>query len=74
MLPEPAGVIGQLMPPGAGGNLLRSTGYFDGAGAVEHLTVLLVWSGVGIALMLLGPRLTASAARHRPDAPAGVAA
>ena len=42
MLPEPAGVIGQLMPPGAGGNLLRSTGFFDGAGAGDHLTVLAV--------------------------------
>ncbi len=32
LLPEPAGAIGQLLPPGAGGNLLRSTGFFDGAG------------------------------------------
>lgn len=30
----------QLMPPGAGANLLRSTGFFDGAGAGEHLLVL----------------------------------
>ena len=33
LLPQPIGAIGQLMPPGAGGNLLRSTGFFDGAGA-----------------------------------------
>ena len=26
LLPQPVGGIGQLMPPGAGGNLLRSTG------------------------------------------------
>jgi hypothetical protein len=33
MLPEPAGAFGQLLPPGVGGNLLRSTGFCDGAGA-----------------------------------------
>src|SRR5262249_45929856 len=28
MLPKPLGLIGQLIPPGAGGNLLRSTAFF----------------------------------------------
>jgi hypothetical protein len=51
LLPEPAGAIGQLLPPGAGGNLLRSTGFFDGAGAGGHLTVLAVWVVVGIVLL-----------------------
>ena len=37
LLPEAAGFIGQLLPPGAGGQLLRSTAFFDGAGAGEHL-------------------------------------
>jgi hypothetical protein len=32
LLPQPVGAIGQLLPPGAGGNLLRSTAFFDGAG------------------------------------------
>jgi hypothetical protein len=36
LLPEPAGAIGQLLPPGAGGNLLRSTAFFDGAGGAGH--------------------------------------
>ena len=40
LLPEPVGAIGQLMPPGAGGNLLRSTGFFDGAAAGGHAAVL----------------------------------
>jgi hypothetical protein len=31
-LPEPAGALGPLLPPGAGGSLLRSTAFFDGAG------------------------------------------
>ena len=40
MLPAGAGALGQLLPPGAGGNLLRSTGFFDGAAAGEHVAVL----------------------------------
>jgi hypothetical protein len=51
MLPEPAGFIGQLMPPGAAGNLLRSTGFFDGAAAGEHVAVLVTWAGVGLAAL-----------------------
>jgi hypothetical protein len=39
------------MPPGAGANLLRSTGYFDGAGAGEHIAVLAVWALVGLAAL-----------------------
>jgi hypothetical protein len=51
MLPEPAGAIGQLMPPGAGGNLLRSTGYFDGAAAGGHIALLAAWALAGLALL-----------------------
>jgi len=51
MLPQPVGFIGQLMPPGAGSNLLRSTGYFDGAGAWEHVAVLAGWAALGFALL-----------------------
>ena len=60
LLPKPAGTIGQLMPPGAGGNLLRSTGYFDGAAAGGHVSVLVVWTLAGLALLLAtrtAPRL-----------------
>lgn len=56
MLPEPAGLIGQLLPPGAGSNLLRSTGYFDGAGAAGHLAVLAVWALAGLGLLALAHR------------------
>jgi hypothetical protein len=52
LLPEPVGGLGQLLPPGAGVNLLRSTGFFDGAGAAEHITVLGVWAAAGLILML----------------------
>jgi hypothetical protein len=53
MLPQPVGLIGQLMPPGAGGNLLRSTGFFDGAAAGGHLLVLGTWVFVGLAAVLV---------------------
>lgn len=67
LLPEPAGTIGQLLPPGAGGNLLRSTGFFDGAGASGHLTVLAIWTLAGLSLLL------AAELRGRRTAPASAA-
>ncbi len=33
LLPEPVGAIGQWLPPGAGGSLLRSVAFFDGSAA-----------------------------------------
>jgi hypothetical protein len=50
LLPAPAGAIGQLLPPGAGGTLLRSTAFFDGAGATAPLAVLAAWVLLGLAL------------------------
>ena len=50
LLPAPAGAVGQLLPPGAGGSLLRSTAFFDGAGAAGPLTVLAAWVVFGLAL------------------------
>jgi hypothetical protein len=55
LLPQPVGGIGQLMPPGAGANLLRSTGFFDGAGAGEHLAVLAIWALAGLTALLAAP-------------------
>ena len=54
LLPAPVGTIGQWLPPGAGANLLRSTAYFGGHGAAEHLTVLLVWIVLGLAAITAG--------------------
>jgi hypothetical protein len=59
LLPEPASTVGQLLPPGAGGALLRSTAFFGGAGASAHVVVLAVWVTVGLGLT------AAAAARHR---------
>ena len=59
LLPRPVGTIGQLLPPGAGGNALRSTAFFDGAGAARHVEVLAVWAVLGLAALLAGARLGA---------------
>ncbi len=56
MLPEPAGLIGQLLPPGAGANLARITGYFDGAAASGHVAVLAAWALAGLALLAVAAR------------------
>jgi hypothetical protein len=57
LLPQAAGFIGQLLPPGATGQLLRSIAFFDGAGAGRHLVVLLVWIALGLGAILAGARL-----------------
>ncbi|MCX5042705.1 hypothetical protein OG921_05930 [Aldersonia sp. NBC_00410] len=54
LLPQPWGAIGQLLPPGAAASLFRSVAFFDGAGAVGPLVVLLVWSAVVVALFGIG--------------------
>jgi hypothetical protein len=76
LLPRPWGAVGQLLPPGAGVTLLRSTAYFDGAGGGRAAAVLVVWATVGVALTLLGgvreaggrPRDRAGPAPARPAA------
>ncbi|WP_218007729.1 ABC transporter permease [Nocardia vinacea] len=54
MLPGWSGTLGQLLPPGAGGRLLRSTAFFDGRGATHAIVVLLVWVALGALLCLVG--------------------
>jgi ABC-2 family transporter len=54
LLPKAAGFIGQLLPPGAGGNLLRNTAFFDGAGSGGQLAVLLVWTVLGLGAIMAG--------------------
>ena len=57
LLPQLAGFIGQLLPPGASGQLLRSTAFFDGAGAGTHLAALLAWTALGVGAILAGAKL-----------------
>lgn len=71
-LAEPWRSIGAWLPPGAGGQLLRSSAYFDGAGAAPHLVVLGAWLVLGVLLVALGAwtRRRAAAARMRGPATA----
>lgn len=52
-LPAFWSTLGAWLPPGAGGQLLRSAAYFDGAGAAPHLIVLGCWLAIGLALVAL---------------------
>jgi hypothetical protein len=44
-----------LLAPGAGTNLLRSTGFVDGAGG--HVAVLVAWTLLGLAALAMRARL-----------------
>ncbi|MEV0151956.1 MULTISPECIES: hypothetical protein [unclassified Nonomuraea] len=76
MLPGWSGIIGRLLPPGAGGQLLRSTAFFDGHGATHPVIVLVTWLTIGVVLCLAGglrARRAASAAAgswRTPSSPA----
>ncbi len=54
LLPEWAAFVGQLLPPGAGGSLLRSSAFFDGNGGGGALAVLLGWATLGLAAVWAG--------------------
>jgi hypothetical protein len=53
MLPRPWGALGQLLPPGAGSQALRSVTYFDGVGAATPLLVLSGWAVAGLGMVAL---------------------
>ena len=55
-LGEPWGAIGQWLPIGAGGSLVRSAAYFDGNGATAAVTVLTAYAIGGLLLTVLGRR------------------
>jgi hypothetical protein len=65
LLPKPWGAIGQLLPPGAGGTLLRDAAFFSGAGAAKPLLVLGTWAVLGLLLLALG---SWHSVRRGPDA------
>jgi hypothetical protein len=64
----PGGTLGQLLPPGAGGSLLRGTGFFDGAASGPHVAVLAAWVLGGVTMLGL------AALRERGRAPVAVPA
>jgi hypothetical protein len=75
MLPTPWGALGQLLPPGAGGTLLRTVAFFPDGPVAAPLAVLLAWLAGGLALCAAGTVLTnrggrTTGADHAPDADA----
>lgn len=74
LLPEPAGLIGQWLPPGAGGSLIRSVAFFDGAGSAASVLTLSLWAVLGLAAVLVGARVRrpgpAAMENHRTAEPA----
>ncbi|MEU2744773.1 ABC transporter permease [Streptomyces collinus] len=68
MLPEPAGAIGQWLPPGAGTTLLRSVSSFDGAAATGPALTLAWWAVLGLGAVLLGSSLRARRTGSEPAA------
>ncbi|WP_051700520.1 hypothetical protein [Streptomyces sp. NRRL F-4474] len=73
LLPEPAGLIGQWLPPGAGSSLLRSVAFFDGAGAAGPALVLSVWAVLGVTAIAVAGRRTALLPAPSAPAPAEAA-
>ncbi|MEU4312496.1 hypothetical protein [Nocardia sp. NPDC024068] len=65
LLPRPWGTVGQLLPPGAAASLIRSVAFFDGAGALKPLLVLLAWAA--LALVLLGIGVIRDSRRTDPE-------
>lgn len=72
LLPQPWGQVGQWLPPGAGGTLLRSVSWFDGAGSTQPVWTLAGWAALGIGLVLVGRATLGRTTPARPEAsPAG---
>lgn len=53
MLPRGWGAFGQFLPQGANATLLRSTAYFDGAGAGSAIIVLSCWALAGAVMIVV---------------------
>jgi ribosomal protein L11 len=67
LLPEPAATLGQWLPPGAGGQLLRSVSYFDGNAVEGPLVTLGIWGLLGLSLIWLGALVKRHHATGGPD-------
>jgi hypothetical protein len=64
MLPSGWGTLGQWLPQGATATLLRSTAFFDGAGATTAIAMLTCWAVAGSTLIVI------AAVRQRRAVPA----
>ncbi|MEW1903793.1 hypothetical protein [Streptomyces sp. NPDC086147] len=67
-LPSGWSTLGQVLPPGASGSLLRSLAFFDGTGAAVPALTLAAWVALGLVLLLVADRRGAHARRDAaPD-------
>ncbi|MFF9343983.1 ABC transporter permease [Streptomyces sp. NPDC014773] len=66
LLPAGIGLLGQWLPPGAGGQALRSVAYFDGAAAGGPVLILSLWAVAGLAAVALGGRRRRTEAAPAP--------
>ncbi|MEE2033429.1 ABC transporter permease [Rhodococcus chondri] len=66
-LPSGLGTVGQILPPGAAGALVRSAAYFHGAGGLTAALTLVLWSVVGLVLFAVGARRTPVVASTAPS-------
>src|ERR1700682_1895028 len=62
LLPRGWGALGQFLPQGANATLLRSTAFFDGAGATTAIVVLTCWAVAGVVVIVI-----AALRRDRPS-------
>ncbi|MFI1568672.1 hypothetical protein ACH4ZX_37605 [Streptomyces sp. NPDC020490] len=60
-LPSGWSTLGQLLPPGASGSLLRANAFFDGADATGPALILAAWVALGLGLLLVADRRNRSA-------------
>ncbi|MGW0810725.1 hypothetical protein [Nonomuraea sp. NPDC002799] len=66
-LPSGWATLGQLLPPGASGSLVRSISFFDGTGAGAPALTLAGWVLAGLLLILIADRR--STRTPQPTAP-----
>lgn len=66
-LPQPWGDIGQFLPIGAAGTVIRSAAFFDGAGSGHALLVLGAWMVLGLILVGLSIRRESRPADPLPN-------
>ncbi|KAA0024931.1 ABC transporter permease [Antrihabitans cavernicola] len=68
LLPTGWGELGQWLPPGALGSLLRSVSYFDGEGSGKPLAILAGWAVLGVGLAVIGAARRARVVDDHPNA------
>ncbi|MFJ4921220.1 hypothetical protein [Streptomyces sp. NPDC088725] len=66
-LPAGWATLGQLLPPGATGSLLRANAFFDGTGSAYPALILAAWVALGLALTLLADRRGNRATAPQPE-------